>query len=358
MDNLQLKNEKKEKIKLAFLTFIAIFIYAFALLYGAFNAYKDYENDLIEQNKQTQVVSNNNIDINISKNIDIKSLNQNTTNVIDLFNIENYFTGFLHFDQNENPTLYGAGDSVIIVGFSLNLRANIDYAFDEFYISSIDYVFTSKFSSSIPVDQLTQYEFDYAREEVSRGTFTLTYVPESINDLILVEDLWYCFFENNTYMQTSSLFDDNGIVFSNTFAFVSNDGTGHYETFSTSPVNGFYDTNNFFTNGFFLKIVHKPNFRIYVNGIYDLISSNYDKDYEIGYDKGYYDGKKDTLEDYPPIDKVNVAIKYVWSTISNAINSVLNVFNIEILPGIPLYTLIMIPVIISVLFFVLKVVKK
>lgn len=352
---------EKEKYKLSFKdcfkNMILVLLFCFALLVPCLSYNCGYRDALIE-NKQIETICNDNIVPNKVKDIDIKSLNQDTTNVIDLFNIENYFTGFIYFDRGENPTIFAPGDSIVIVGFSLNVKANIDFAFDKFYISSIDYVFKSKFSQSIPLGQLMQYEYDYSREATTSGSFIYSSSASSINDLVLIENLNFFIFETNTYMQTGSMFDSNGIIFSNKISYKTLENKWHTNEFNTSPIDGFYDTNKFFSNGSFIKAIHEPNITFYANGINDLISSNYDKDYEIGYNNGYLQGEKDTWDEVPLIDKTNVAIKYIWSTITNATSSVLNIFDFDILPGIPLYAVIAVPIIIAIIFYVFKVIKK
>lgn len=94
-----------------------------------------------------------------------------------------------------------------------------------------------------------------------------------------------------------------------------------------------------------------------------LLNKDILDNYTLGYDRGYYDGKLDGYDEgyYDKEDEYNAtdsAFQKVWNIISNAFASVFNVFNIELFSGIKLFHILAIPLIISVLYFVIKILAK
>lgn len=66
-----------------------------------------------------------------------------------------------------------------------------------------------------------------------------------------------------------------------------------------------------------------------------------------GYHQGYED-RKNSVEESETI------INFIWRIIENGVSSVLEVLNIQILPGIPLYICIVVPILLGVLLWVIK----
>ena len=79
----------------------------------------------------------------------------------------------------------------------------------------------------------------------------------------------------------------------------------------------------------------------------DELQVEYDKGKEDGYDIGYQ-ARQDSVEDTE--QKVNT----IWTILEKAITSVLNVLSFEILPGMPLYICIGVPILLAVLLWFIK----
>ena len=79
----------------------------------------------------------------------------------------------------------------------------------------------------------------------------------------------------------------------------------------------------------------------------DELQVEYDKGKEDGYDIGYK-ARQDSVEDTE--QKVNT----IWTILEKAITSVLNVLSFEILPGMPLYICIGVPILLAVLLWFIK----
>lgn len=85
----------------------------------------------------------------------------------------------------------------------------------------------------------------------------------------------------------------------------------------------------------------------YQQGVVDGIES--------GYNQGYQQG----IDDYQNrVEETENTIDRIWAIIQNSVNVVLNVFSFPILPGIPLYMLISLPILIAILLFIIKALAK
>lgn len=86
-------------------------------------------------------------------------------------------------------------------------------------------------------------------------------------------------------------------------------------------------------------------------GYYD----GYEQGLTDGYDNGYESGYSQGINDYQNrVEETENVISRIWNIITSATNAVLNVFSFPILPGIPLYMLVAIPVILAVILFIIR----
>lgn len=76
---------------------------------------------------------------------------------------------------------------------------------------------------------------------------------------------------------------------------------------------------------------------------------------EDAYNQGYQQGLNDYQNSQENAQNV---IDSIWGIIENATNTVLNVFSFPILPGIPLYMVLCVPLIIAVLVFIIRSLSK
>ena len=173
-------------------------------------------------------------------------------------------------------------------------------------------------------------------------------------------DYWFNLVE---YLEVNISFENIDYGSSNEFEFYI-DFYAH-DTQGEEIVYTFYRTNQFqYTNPFNITYVSSIVFDNYLMPWIELFISQevYDYWYEKGYSEGKSDGYSEGYIDGEIIGGgggyTNVAFRYIWASITNATNAVLNVFDFEILPDIPLYAVIAVPIIISVLFYILKVIKK
>lgn len=317
MENLQSNNSKYEKFKLAFLSFISIFLLAFAMLYGAFNAYRDYSQDLEQNNNISQTIKEKDVEVKKAV-VDPFAVSLDNSGLF-LASTEGY-----SYCLNLNNTLFVNGDADF---YKITINCQV------VVISHSDYSVNVAYQETFDLDLADNN--NYFPSMVYNSNFSFNITPIQYQDTNFYSLRFRYYFENN---------DDD-----NTY-FVYNLDTTNFEILNNSrPI---------FTNTIYITYPFN-----WVNSYSAIASGN---SYDYGYSKGYNDGEevgynKGLIDgEIAGSDGVNTnnALRYIWSTIANAINSVLNIFDFEILPGLPMFAIISVPIIISILFFVLKVVKK
>lgn len=90
-------------------------------------------------------------------------------------------------------------------------------------------------------------------------------------------------------------------------------------------------------------------------GYYD----GYEQGLSDGYYQGYENGYTQGVDDYQNrVEETENVITRIWNVLTSATNAVLNVFSFPILPGIPLYMLVALPVILAVILFIIRSLTK
>ena len=105
-----------------------------------------------------------------------------------------------------------------------------------------------------------------------------------------------------------------------------------FENYGSVLYYGFYDNHNF-------------------NYVYNLSDLDFSTFIQSSYESGYYQGLEDQQALYESSDST---INKIWNLLSNSIESVFSIFSFEILPGIPLYVILVIPFIFGIIFFIWK----
>ena len=182
----------------------------------------------------------------------------------------------------------------------------------------------------------------------SNTTFLLSSYPTYISSPTFTGDFVTADIENNS---------DNFIdYFFVTFGANSSDA---YNAGYNAGYNDFANSNEYITN---LEQAYQNGLNIgYQSGVIegvseyknsqeyrDVLKAEYDKGKDDGYDIGYQ-ARQDSVED------TEETINSIWSILEKAITSVLNVLSFEILPGIPLYICIAVPILLCILLWVIKV---
>ena len=112
-----------------------------------------------------------------------------------------------------------------------------------------------------------------------------------------------------------------------------------------------YDTNTILFNGTgiinFDKILYKT-FN-YSNAIYDSYLNGYNKGKQESYQSGYNDGFNEGFTSNP-----NNALKNGWQFVRNVFGEMGGILGIELLPSIPLWTFIAIPLLLGIIAFVYR----
>lgn len=336
MKKLQINNSKYEKIKLFFLSFLAIFLFAFSILSFLVAGYKVCQNDL-KQINQTQNIS----DSEINKKSINKKLAQTQHVIVD--NTHHTLIG-----EMGSVTPYSVyADTFITFEFNVNEDTLGDYHFS--------YITLEKIQLNVHF-----WRYNHINTETEFiGQIASAYFDVK-NRVGADVEYWFNLVEYYEFHANFSSLD-NG---KSNEADISFDFYA-YDTAGEEIIYTFNDTTQFqFSSPFYVRY----SFGLFSeNYIFDWINLFVSQEiFDFYYNKGFSEGEalgrengyREGFNAASGTTSTDNAFTFIWSTISNATNSVLNVFDRQILPGIPLYVFIMIPVIISILFFVLKVVKK
>lgn len=134
------------------------------------------------------------------------------------------------------------------------------------------------------------------------------------------------------------------------FTAVNNSMSYEEIRFEDYVIDGFNTSNLAFitTNDYYVMFYNvNSQLRFYYNG--------YTEGYDNGEKKGIEEGKKLGYEERKDsVEDTEQRINSVWTILEKAITSVLNVLSFEILPGIPLYICVGVPVLLAVLLWFIK----
>lgn len=218
--------------------------------------------------------------------------------------------------------------------YALKFNSFVKLDMDDSYIYNVNGYFDICLSSSLRYDStINYYNFSFNDNAIQSFDFVIDY-EISLND-----------------------FTNIAIV-----PYIDAIGSSDVDTTLEIYINDEYYTEVYFNYQFpttFSSIYQYFDSQLYT----ELVNKDIIDNYTLGYDRGYYNGKLDGYDEgyYDKEDEYNAtdsAFEKVWSIISNAFASVFNVFNIELFSGIKLFHVLAIPLIISVLYFVIKILAK
>lgn len=342
------KFTKKEKIFYITLIFYLIFSIIFPAITYRLGA-ESVENDF---NKTSQTI---NIKESI-KDIPVKKVNSNTNNIqvkyCDILlgmSTTSCYVGDLYIDINVYADYYDSSTGIFegapkklyptSIGYYLSvskMSTQSSSSSKEFYCSFSDmYTFSESFYKSYGLSDIWWIainSIDFSLRFENIGTNAAPNFENYINFIFFHET------GNNHYSETSIAFE------------TELSSSWHFEEENIPKYNiFFYEIENSIPVIDFVENFLDFNIQV--------------KEYEDGYSKGYTDGFTNGKnvgfdQGAESVENSNSVFNSVWVIISNATNAIFNVFDFDIFPGFPFYIVIALPIVVSILFFILKVVIK